>query len=166
MKAFSKEGEYFRYLRSSFVGFSEETLKAGVFDGPQIRQLNNDEDFINSMSESEECAWRASVDVVRNFLGNRKAENYQELASRLLGQYQKLECNMNIKVHFLFSHLDQFPDNLGDHSDEQGERFHQDLKVMEDRYKGRWDISMLEDYCLSNKRDEPLKTHRRVSKQR
>ena len=53
---------------------------------------------------------------------------------------------MSIKVHFLFSHLDKFPDNLGDRSDEQGERFHQDLKVMEDRYKGRWDISMLADY--------------------
>ena len=58
---------------------------------------------------------------------------------------------MSIKVHFLFSHLDKFPDNLGDHSDEQGERFHQDLKVMEDRYKGRWDSSMLADYCLSIK---------------
>ena len=58
---------------------------------------------------------------------------------------------MSIKVHFLFSHLDQFPDNLGDHSDEQGERFHQDLKVKEDWYMGRWDISMFEDYCWSPK---------------
>ena len=63
-----------------------------------------------------------------------------------------------------FSHLDQFPDNLGDHTDKQGERLHQNLKVMEDRYKGRWDISMLADYCWSIKRDEPLNTHRRVSK--
>ena len=113
-----------RYLRSSFLGLSEEKLKADVFDGPQIRQLINDEDFINSMSEPEECAWRAFVDVVRNFLGNRKAENYEELVSRPLGSYQQLGCNMTVKVHSLFSHLDQFPDNLGDHSDEQGERFH------------------------------------------
>ena len=70
---------------------------------------------------------------------------------------------MSIKVHFLFSHIDQFPSNLGD---EQGESFHQDLKVMDDRYKGRWDISMLADYCCSIKRDEPLKTHRRVSTKR
>ena len=139
-------------------------MKAGVFDGPQIRQLSNDEDFVNSISEPEECAWRAFVNIVLNFLGNRKAENYKESVSRLLGSYHQLGCNMNIKVHFLLNRLDQFPDNLGDHSDEQGERFHQDLKVMEDRHKGRWDISMLADYCWSVKRDEPLKTHREYLK--
>ena len=46
---------------------------------------------------------------------------------------------MSIKVHFLFSHLERFPDNLGDYSEEQGERFHQDIKTMEKIYQGRWD---------------------------
>ena len=78
VKALSKEGECFRYLRSSFVGLSEVKLKDGVFDGSQIRQLINDEDFIYSMSEPEACAWRAFVGIVRNFLGNRKAENHEE----------------------------------------------------------------------------------------
>ena len=73
---------------------------------------------------------------------------------------------MNIKIHFFFDHLQQFPDDLGDYSDEQGERFHRDLKVMEERYKGRWDVNMLVDYCWSIKSDEPLKKHRRVSKKR
>ena len=54
---------------------------------------------------------------------------------------------MSIKIHFFFNQLEQSPDNLSDYSDEQGERFHQDLKVMEERYKGRWDINMLADYC-------------------
>ena len=85
------------------------------------------------MSEPEECAWNVFVDVARNFLGNRKAETYEEVVSRLLGSYQQFGCNINITVHFLFNNLDPFPDNLGDHSDEQGERFHQNLKVMEDR---------------------------------
>ena len=44
---------------------------------------------------------------------------------------------MILKVHFLFSQLDRFPDNLCDVSDEQGERFHQDIKVMEERCQGR-----------------------------
>jgi len=35
---------------------------------------------------------------------------------------------MSVKVHFLHSHLDYFPENLGAMSEEQGERFHQDLK--------------------------------------
>ena len=46
---------------------------------------------------------------------------------------------MSIKVHFLFSHLDKLPDNLGAVSDEQGERFHEDLMAVEERYQGRWD---------------------------
>ena len=46
VKALSKEGECFRYLRSSFVVLSEEKLKAGILDGPQIRPLINDEDFM------------------------------------------------------------------------------------------------------------------------
>ena len=45
--------------------------------------------------------------------------------------FPKLGCNVSIKFHFLFGHLDRFPYNLGNVSDEQGERFHQDIKVME-----------------------------------
>ena len=44
---------------------------------------------------------------------------------------------MSIKVHFLHNHLDRFPANCGDVSDEQVERFHQDIKEMETRYQGR-----------------------------
>jgi len=40
---------------------------------------------------------------------------------------------MCIKLHFLCSHLDHFPENRGDLSDEQGERFHQDISEMEVR---------------------------------
>ena len=62
--------------------------------------------------------------------------------------------------------MNSFPDNLGDYSDEKDERFHQNLKVMEERYEGRWDINMLADYRWSIKRDKPLKKHRPVSKKR
>ena len=44
---------------------------------------------------------------------------------------------MSVKVHFLHSHLDYFPENLGAMSEEQGERFHQVLKTMEKRSQGR-----------------------------
>ena len=54
---------------------------------------------------------------------------------------------MSIKVHFLFSHTDKFPDNLGDVSDEQGERYHEDIKIQEERYQGRWSLTMMADYC-------------------
>ncbi len=54
---------------------------------------------------------------------------------------------MSIKVNFLNSHLDKFPGNLGDVSDDQDERFHQDIKAMEQRYQGKWDTHMMADYC-------------------
>ena len=60
---------------------------------------------------------------------------------------------MSAKVHYLHSHLDFFPANLGHMSEEQGERFHQYIKTMETRNQGRWNCSMIADYCWSLKRD-------------
>ena len=40
---------------------------------------------------------------------------------------------MSLKIHFLHSHLDFFPENLGDESDEHAERFHHQMKVRETR---------------------------------
>ena len=84
-------------------------------------------------------------DLVKNFLGNTRAKNYTEIVQKLLESYKTLGCNMSIKLHLLHSHLANFPVNLGDVSDEQGERFRQDLKVREERYQGRWDVNMSRD---------------------
>lgn len=56
---------------------------------------------------------------------------------------------MSLKIHFLDSHLDFFPENLGDVSDEHGERFHQQLKEMERRYHGFYNTAMMGDYVWS-----------------
>jgi len=40
---------------------------------------------------------------------------------------------MSLKIHFLKSHLEFFPENLGEVSDEHGDSFHQDIMVMEKR---------------------------------
>jgi hypothetical protein len=60
---------------------------------------------------------------------------------------------MSLKLHFLHFHLDYCPENLGDLSEEQGERFHQDVKEMERRYQGQWDVFMMADYCWSIKKN-------------
>ena len=59
----------------------------------------------------------------------------------------------------MLSHLACFPENLGDVSEEQGERFYQDISGMEVRYQGRWDATMLADYCWSIKRDDAGASH-------
>ena len=81
---------------------------------------------------------------------------------------------MSIKIHYLSSHLDHFPENFGavsgeqgerSHQDieemeercfvavsgERGERSHQDIEEMEERCVGRLDQIMMADYCWSLK---------------
>src|SRR6201995_4012794 len=103
MKALNKEGSCFGYISSKFPGLSTEKLKAGIFDGPQIRQLINDSNFTNSMNEIESVTWYSFVLVVKNFLGKDMAENYSQLVDDMLSNFNKLGCNMSIMVHFLHS---------------------------------------------------------------
>ena len=84
----------------------------------------------------------------------------------MLKAFEQLKCNMSIKVHFLYSQLESFPDNLGKVSDEQGERFHQDIKTMERRYQGQWNVHMLADYCWTIIRDLSDLSHSRKSNKR
>ena len=71
----------------------------------------------------------------------------------MLQNFQALGARMSIKLHYLFSHLDCFPENLGDVNEEQGERLHQDIRTMEERYQGLWDCHTMADYCWTLIRD-------------
>jgi hypothetical protein len=70
-------------------------------------------------------------------LGNHKAANYQDVVQDLLTSYKAMGCNMSLKIHFLELHMDFFPENLGEVSDEHGERFHQEIMHMEKWYQGK-----------------------------
>ena len=63
----------------------------------------------------------------------------------------------------MFSHLERFPGNLGKLREEQGEKFHQDIKVMEERYQRRYNTHMIADYCWNLQRRKPLTSHTRKS---
>ena len=118
------------------------------------------------MTVLEARAWKAFSKVFHNFFGNKRADNYIELVEELLLSLQDLGCRMSIKVHYLHSHLSEFPANLGDVSEEQGEHFHQDVKVMEERYQDRWNCNMMADYCWSLMRDIPYTVHKRLATKR
>src|SRR5678815_4554356 len=85
------------------------------------------------------------------------------IVERLLVNYKNLGCRMSLKIHFLHSHLTFFPPNLGAVSDEQGERFHQDIQQMEKRYQGRWNEAMMSDYCWFLKREDTSEHKRKSS---
>ena len=116
-RAFDFHGDCFKYIGYAFPGLSEEKLKAGIFNGPHIRQLIKDSSFVSSMTSKE-----ALTEVIKNFLGNKKAENYKDLLEELLSSFEEMPCNMSIKPHYLKSHANKFPQNLGSISEEQRER--------------------------------------------
>ncbi|UYV69193.1 K02A2.6-like [Cordylochernes scorpioides] len=155
VKALDRNASGFAYLKQKFSSISEAKIKEGIFVGPQIRELQQDGNFQNSLNEVEAAAWNSFRNVCKNFLGSVKVENYRDIVNDLLLSYKALGCNMSLKIHFLHSHLDFFPDNLGAVSDEHGERFHQAISSMEKRYQGKWSPAMLADDCWALKRDLP-----------
>ena len=51
-----------------------------------------------------------------------------------------LGCNMSLKIYF-------FPPNVGEVSDDDGERLRQDISTMEKRYAVKSSQNMLADCC-------------------
>ena len=100
VKALSLDSECFQHLVYAFPDLSHEKIKAGVFDEPQIRTLVRDQEFVQKMNAKEKAAWLAYEDVIKNFLGNKKAQNYEILVSEMLFAFRDLGCKMSIKVHF------------------------------------------------------------------
>jgi hypothetical protein len=137
VNALDKSGSCFQYLGRKFAALSEAKVKEGMFDGPQIQQLMKNTAFNDDMSDIELQAWNAFKDVVKKFFGNAKDPQSEKIVGNMLEMLQILGCNISLKLHFSHFHLDYFLENLGDPSEEQGERFYQDVKEMEGRYLGR-----------------------------
>ena len=87
-------------------------------------ELLQDRQFDEDLNQTERNAWLSFKRICKDFLGNHKSVNYQDIVQDLLTSYQTMGCNISLKIHFLESHLDFFPENLGEVSDEHGERFH------------------------------------------
>ena len=114
-----------------------------------------DSSFDEILTGNERTAWVSFKNVCTNFLGKRRSQDYEEMVQVLMQSFQALGARMSIKMHFLHFHLDYFPENCGDYSEHQGERFQQDISCMEERYQGPWDTNMLSDYYWCLNRDVP-----------
>lgn len=90
----------------NFVAFE---LISGVFIGPNIRRLMIDTSFKQYLNEIEKEAWEAVCLVIRNFLGNHRSDQYENMVAKMLNAYKAMGVNMSLKIHFLHSHLDFFP---------------------------------------------------------
>jgi len=78
-----------------------------------------DKQFDEDQNETERNAWLSFKRICKDFLGNHKAANYQDVVQDLLNSYRTMGCNVSLKIHFLESHLDFFPENLREVSDER-----------------------------------------------
>lgn len=73
------------------------------------------------MTDVETRAWHSLVTLLKKFVGREKATKLKVLAETLLHRFHFLDCRMSIMLLFLNGHLDEFPTNHGDVSND---RFH------------------------------------------
>lgn len=71
------------------------------------------EKFMELLDPIDKIAWQATIDVIKNFLGNKRAENYKELVANMIEAYKNMGVHMSLKIHFFADHLNFFPENLG-----------------------------------------------------
>jgi hypothetical protein len=67
--------------------------------------------------------------MLMNFI-HHIAANYHDIVSDLLKTCKTIVGNMYLEIHFLNSHLDFFPENLGTVGDKNEEHFHQGISNM------------------------------------
>jgi hypothetical protein len=87
--------------------------------------IKSEKSFVETLTGTEWEAWESFAWVCVNLL-RRKKSDFRDGIQKLLNAHMEMGCRMSLKVHFLHSHLDSFPENLGEVSNEQGECSHQD----------------------------------------
>ena len=139
----------------------------GIFDGPDISKLAKDLHFIESKNDVDQELGHLSSQISNSeFPWEWKKQTTAEPVDELIQNYKEPGANMSIKIHFLHNHSNNFPENCKGISDKQVERFHQDIKLMKERYQGRWDKRVMADYCRGLKRDKSYRHHSRRSKKK
>ena len=163
MKALDKASDFFSYIAKTFPGLSMKKLKESIFHGSQIRKLMQDQTFTARMTVAERATWCSYVPVIREFLGNTKACKYRNFVDMTLQNFQILGARMSIKLNYLFSYLDYFPENLG--NKKRGTKAEVPSRHLGDgrKIQGRWDSHMMADYCCTSIRDCTEQIHSRKS---
>ncbi|GBM85435.1 hypothetical protein AVEN_133965-1 [Araneus ventricosus] len=98
VKALDREGVAFLRLRNKFKHLSDAKVKEWMFIGPQIKAVFRDEELEKKLSEAEKAAWLAFKSVCTHFLGNKQAENYEDLVGDKVKCFRVIGCNYVIKT--------------------------------------------------------------------
>ena len=150
VKALDGNENCFHDASNKFSEFSEAKVKEGIFVGPQIRKLTKDKMSEWSMTPAEKKAWISFKEVIDKFLRNSKDSSYEQVVHNMLQKYKVSLRKMSLKLGFLFSHLDQFPEKRGAVSEKRVKCFTKTSR--------RWKDGGTDDGC-----DECEKMHKRKS---
>jgi hypothetical protein len=125
VKGMDNTGRGFEYVRNKFPNVSDAKIKEGIFIGHQIKELMQDKQFDEDLNETERNAWLSFKRTCKDFLGNKKAPNYQDAVRDLLTLYTSygMQCESENPLYGVTLGF-FFPENLDEISDEHGERFH------------------------------------------
>lgn len=127
----------FQVLKQKDSSLYCANIQADVCDGPQVRLLLLDEQFLETLKKKRKKKKKIFAAVVSGFLRNRKSSNYEELVQTLLTIFRTLFREfLFLKMHFLHSHLDVFSKTLHATSDDKEEIFPPRMKTMESNYQG------------------------------
>ena len=77
-------------MRYKFPNVSDAKIKEGIFIGPQIRELMQDKQFDEDLNETERNAWLSFKRICKDFLGNHKAANYEDVVQEMLTSHKVL----------------------------------------------------------------------------
>ena len=64
-----------------------------------------DKQFDEELNETERNVWLSFKRICKDFLGNHKAANCQDVLQDLSTSYKAMGCYMSLKIHFLESHF-------------------------------------------------------------
>ena len=99
LKAIDRESSKFAFLQK-FSQMRMEKLKAGIFDGPQIREFRKDPIIDKILSEAVLFAWQSRKSVVTNFLGNLWSAEYEKEIEEPLKSFRQLGARMSANCPF------------------------------------------------------------------
>ena len=74
-----------------------EKIKAGIFDGSQIRELIKGTSFDDALKPVEPSAWLPLKSVIANFLGNHGCSRYWKVVDELMENFRQLGARMSVK---------------------------------------------------------------------
>ena len=137
--------EIAKHLRTQHH-FTLEQLESGSVEGPRVINVQKDLKFLELLPPKHQVAFKAFNHLSEGLFGILRADDLHIRVEAFLKSFEEIGVSISLKIHFIRDHLDRFP-SVETCSDQHGERFHQELAFLEQRFQSWRVIGMLSDYA-------------------